>query len=633
MPLQDNGYTAESIQVLEGLQAIRKRPGMYIGSTDFTGLHHLVYEILDNSVDEAMAGYCTSIAVVMHNDGSISVRDNGRGIPTDIHPGTGKPAMEVVLTVLHSGGKFDRKTYRISGGLHGVGLSVVNALSEWLRATVWRNGKEYTIEFSRGIPAGPMSEKVSSSPGTGTMIRFKPDPEIFSDITFDYSEIERVLRELAYLNRGLHISVEDERTGNKASFYSEGGIVDFVRYLNQAKTPIHPEPIYLKKEQDQVLIEVAMQYTDAFSETVLTYVNNINTREGGTHLIGFRSALTRAINDYARRSGALRENSESFSGEDVREGLTAVLSLRVPEPQFEGQTKTRLGNSEIKGIVESVFYDQMLIFLDENPRIASSIIGKAQLAFQAREAERRARELTRRKGLLDSSSLPGKLADCSESDPSKCELFVVEGDSAGGSAKQGRDRSIQAVLPLRGKILNVEKSRIDKILSNEGIRTLIAAIGAGVGDEFDISKTRYHKIILMTDADVDGAHIRTLLLTFLYRHAKPLIEAGYVYIAQPPLYRIKKGESEVYVYSDRELQEKLKEHEGASVQRYKGLGEMNPEQLWSTTMNPATRILKRVSIEDAAEAEMLFTVLMGDAVEPRRDFIQRHAAEVENLDV
>jgi DNA gyrase subunit B len=633
MQLQDSDYTAESIQVLEGLQAIRKRPGMYIGNTDFSGLHHLVYEILDNSIDEAMAGYCRNIDVCIHEDGSVSVRDDGRGIPTDIHPKYGRPAMEIVMTTLHSGGKFDRKTYKISGGLHGVGLSVVNALSEWLRATVWRNGREYFLEFKRGVPTGPMVERESTVTHTGTMIHFKPDGEIFQDTNFDYNELERVLRELSYLNRGVHITLEDRRTQRHASFLSEGGIVDFVKYLNSAKNPLHPEPIYLRKEADGVQVELAMQYTEAFNETVLTYVNNINTREGGTHFIGFRSALTRAINDYARRTGELKEGQEPFSGDDVREGLTAVLNLRVPEPQFEGQTKTRLGNSEIKGIVESIVYEQLLIFLDENPKVASVILKKAELAFAAREAERKARELTRRKGLLDSSSLPGKLADCSEKDPSKCELFVVEGDSAGGSAKQGRDRTIQAVLPLRGKILNVEKSRLDKILNNEGIRTLIAAIGAGVGSEFDISKARYHKIILMTDADVDGAHIRTLLLTFLYRHAKPLIEAGYVYIAQPPLYRIKKGEKEVYAYSDRELQEKLKEMPGASVQRYKGLGEMNPEQLWSTTMNPETRILKKVTIEDAAEAEMLFTVLMGDAVEPRREFIQTHAAEVENLDV
>ncbi|MEM3851767.1 MAG: DNA topoisomerase (ATP-hydrolyzing) subunit B [Methanomassiliicoccales archaeon] len=633
MQLQDNNYTAESIQVLEGLQAVRKRPSMYIGSTDYRGLHHLVYEILDNSIDEVMAGYCKNIELHIHNDNSVSIKDDGRGIPTDIHPKYGRPALEIVLTTLHSGGKFDKKSYQVSGGLHGVGLSAVNALSEWLRATVWRNGKEYSMEFRRGIAVGDMSVRDSQVSGTGTMIHFRPDPEIFQEVNFDATTIETLLRELSYLNKGVTITFEDERSSKREVFHSDGGIVDFVKFLNQAKGPLHPEPIYLQKKTDGIQIEAAMQYTDAYNESVYTFVNNINTAEGGTHLVGFRAALTRSINDYARRIGALKDNEEQFSGEDVREGLTAILSLRVPEPQFEGQTKTRLGNSEIRGIVESAIYEQLLIFFDENPRVAEAVVSKATLAFQAREAARKARELTRRKGLLESGSLPGKLADCSERDPAKCELFVVEGDSAGGSAKQGRDRTTQAVLPLRGKILNVEKSRLDKILKNQGIHTLIAAIGAGIGDEFDISKARYHKIILMTDADVDGAHIRTLLLTYLYRHAKPLIEAGYVYIAQPPLYRIKKGDTEVYVYSDRELTEKLKEMPNATVQRYKGLGEMNPEQLWSTTMNPATRILKKVTVEDAVEAEMLLTTLMGSAVEPRRAFIETHAAEVENLDI
>jgi len=638
--LEENSYTAESIQVLEGLQAVRKRPSMYIGSTDHRGLHHLIYEILDNSIDEAMAGYCRNIDIIIFEDCSVSITDDGRGIPTDIHPRYGRPAMEIVMSTLHAGGKFDKKSYQVSGGLHGVGLSVVNALSEYLEATVWRNGREYMLLFHRGIPEGKMQERdpsenryIEGTFRTGTRIRFRPDPEIFNDINFDYDTLETLLRELSYLNRGLHLSLEDRRSGRKGAFFSEGGIVDFVRYLNAAKTPLHPDPIYLSKQSDGIQIEVAMQYTDAFNESTHTFVNNISTAEGGTHLAGFRAGLTRAINDYARKNGKLKENDEPLSGEDVREGLTAIVSLRVPEPQFEGQTKTRLGNSEIRGIVESALYEQLSIHLEENPRTAASIIDKAVLAFQAREAARKARELTRRKGLLESGSLPGKLADCSERDPSKCELFVVEGDSAGGSAKQGRDRTTQAILPLWGKILNVEKSRLDKILRNQGIRTLITAIGAGIGEDFDISRARYHKIILMTDADVDGAHIRTLLLTFLYRHAAPLIEAGYVYIAQPPLYRIKKGNNVVYAYSDSELEAKLKVMHGASVQRYKGLGEMNPEQLWETTMNPQTRILKQVTVEDAVEAEMLFTTLMGDAVEPRRLFIQEHAAEVENLDV
>ncbi len=641
VPLESGDYTAESIQVLEGLQAVRKRPSMYIGSTDYRGLHHLVYEILDNAIDEAMGGYCHNIEITIYNDGSVSVRDDGRGIPTDMHPRYNRPAMEIVMSTLHAGGKFDKKSYQVSGGLHGVGLSVVNALSEWLNAIVWRNGREYALKFRKGTIEGGMKESEPSpelvnedgSFSTGTMIRFKPDREIFPDTTFDSTSLETLFRELAYLNKGLRILFDDRRTGKKASFLYEGGIVDFVKFLNAAKTPLHPDPVFLSKTSDGVQVEVALQYTDSYNESIHTFVNNINTAEGGTHLVGFRAGLTRTINDYARNNNLLKEGAETLAGEDVREGLTAIVNLRVPEPQFEGQTKTKLGNSEVRGIVESAIYEQLSIYLDENPKPAASIIGKAILASQAREAARKARELTRRKGLLESGNLPGKLADCSEKDPAKCELFVVEGDSAGGSAKQGRNRATQAILPLRGKILNVEKSRLDKMLRNQGVRTLITAIGAGIGDEFDITKTRYHKIILMTDADIDGAHIRTLLLTFFYRHALQLIEAGYVYIAQPPLYKLKKGSNEQYVYSDRELEEKLKDMPGASLQRYKGLGEMNPEQLWSTTMNPETRIIKQVTIEDAVEAEMLFTTLMGDVVEPRRLFIQEHAAEVENLDV
>ena len=639
--LEDNSYNADSIQVLEGLQAVRKRPSMYIGSTDHRGLHHLVYEILDNSIDEAMAGFCKNIDVAIYGDGSASVRDDGRGIPTDMHPKYGRPAMEIVMSTLHAGGKFDKKSYQVSGGLHGVGLSVVNALSEWLDAIVWRDGMEHYLHFEQGRMTGPMITRepspgnidASGVPRRGTMIHFKPDQSIFTEFSFDYDTIETLLRELAYLNRGLTINFRDERNSKSNSFHYDGGIVDFVKYLNAVKTPLHPEPVYLSAVSDGIQMEIAMQYTDSYNESIHTFVNNISTAEGGTHLIGFRGGLTRTINDYARKSGMIKEGEEPLAGEDAREGLTAIVSLRVPEPQFEGQTKTKLGNSEIRGVVESALYEKLSIYLEENPKTASAIISKAVLASQAREAARKARELTRRKGLLEGANLPGKLADCSEKDPAKCEIFVVEGDSAGGSAKQGRDRNTQAILPLWGKILNVEKSRLDKMLKNQAVRTLITAIGAGISDEFDLTRTRYHKIILMTDADVDGSHIRTLLLTFFYRHMAPLIEAGYIYIAQPPLYRLKKGNSEVYVYSDRELEQKMKEMPGAAIQRYKGLGEMNPEQLWITTMNPATRVLKQVTVNDAVEAEMLFTTLMGDAVEPRRLFIQQHAAEVENLDV
>ena len=641
VPLDNSDYTAESIQVLEGLTAVRKRPSMYIGSTDHRGLHHLVYEILDNAIDEAMGGYCKNIAVTIYQDGSVSVQDDGRGIPTEMHPKYHKPAMEIVMSTLHAGGKFDKKSYQVSGGLHGVGLSVVNALSEWLEATVWRDGMEHVLKFRQGVVTGTMDVraptinlvKPDGTLATGTKIHFKPDASIFQETSFDYTTLETLFRELSYLNKGLTLVFEDRRSGRKNTFYSEGGIVDFVRYLNAVKTPLHADPVFLSKTSDGVQVEVALQYTDSYNESVHTFVNNINTAEGGTHLVGFRAGLTRTINDYARKYSFLKEGEEPLAGEDVREGLTAIISLRVPEPQFEGQTKTKLGNSEVRGIVESAIYEQLSIYLEENPKPAASIIGKAVLASQAREAARKARELTRRKGLLEGGSLPGKLADCSERDPAKCELFVVEGDSAGGSAKQGRNRTTQAILPLWGKILNVEKSRLDKILKNQSVRTLITAIGAGIGDEFDISKARYHKIILMTDADIDGAHIRTLLLTFFYRHATPILESGYVYIAQPPLYKLKKGNSEVYVYSDRELEEKMKQMPNAVIQRYKGLGEMNPDQLWSTTMNPETRTIKQVTIEDAVEAEMLFTTLMGDAVEPRRLFIQDHAAEVENLDV
>ncbi|MEM0343381.1 MAG: DNA topoisomerase (ATP-hydrolyzing) subunit B [Thermoplasmata archaeon] len=631
--MEDSTYDAEKIQVLEGLEAVRKRPSMYIGSTDVYGLHHLVYEVVDNSIDEAMAGFCSNISVVLNDDGSVTVEDDGRGIPIGIHKKYKQDALELVLTKLHSGGKFDRKTYKVSGGLHGVGLSVVNALSEWLEVRVKRDGKLHAQRYERGIPTGPVKVE-GEAQGTGTIIRFKPDPQIFETTQFSFETLAARMRELAFLNRGLRVTISEPRTGQSSTYRFEGGIVEYVQFMNRNKTCLHEKPIYISAERDGVSIEIGMQYTDTYAENIHTFANNINTIEGGTHLIGFRAALTRTINDYAKKYGFLKGNGESLSGEDVREGLTAVLSVKVPEPQFEGQTKTKLGNSDVRGIVESAVGEKLFEFLEENPKVAQACISKALLAAQAREAARKARELTRRKGLLDVGNLPGKLADCTEKDPAKCELFLVEGESAGGSAKQARDRSFQAVLPLRGKILNVEKARLDKMLKNAEIRTIITALGTGVGSEFDISAARYHRVCIMTDADVDGAHIRTLLLTFFFREMRPLIEHGYVYIAQPPLYKVKKGKTEKYVYSDKELAETLEQlGKGAEVQRYKGLGEMNPEQLRVTTMDPNTRTMKRVTIEDAQAADDLFTVLMGDAVEPRRAFIQEHAKEVEFLDV
>lgn len=638
-------YTADKIQVLEGLAAVRKRPSMYIGSTDDRGLHHLIYEVVDNAIDEAMAGYCDRIEVVLRKDGSVMVKDNGRGIPVETHPKYGVSALEIVMTKLHAGGKFDHKSYRVSGGLHGVGVSVVNALSEWCEVYVERGGKRYHQRYERGKPVGPV-EEVEPTGERGTTVIFKPDPEIFENTTFDYDTLAIRLRELAFLNRGLRITLRDERgeTGGGENengengvkeevFYAEGGIEEFVRWINRNKKPIHDDVIYIHGENEGVQVEVAMQYTESYTENVFSFANNIHTIEGGTHLSGFRAALTRAINEYARENNLIK-NVLSLSGEDVREGLTAIISVRLPSPQFEGQTKTRLGNHNIKGLVDSLVYEKLREYLEEHPRTGKIIVEKAVLSKEAREAARKARELTRRKGLLEGGGLPGKLADCQEKDPAKSELFLVEGDSAGGSAKQGRDRRFQAILPLRGKILNVEKARMDKILRNEEIRTIITAIGTGIGEDFDISKARYHKIIIMTDADVDGAHIRTLLLTFFYRYMKGLIEAGYIYIAQPPLYRVKKGKKEAYVYSDREKDELIKEWgENVTVQRFKGLGEMNPEQLWATTMNPETRKLIQVTIEDAVKADELFTTLMGDAVEPRREFIQAHAREVVNLDI
>jgi len=631
--MEDSAYDAEKIQVLEGLEAVRKRPSMYIGSTDFHGLHHLVYEVVDNSIDEAMAGFCTTINVSLNDDGSVTVDDDGRGIPIGMHKKYKQDALELVLTKLHSGGKFDRKTYKVSGGLHGVGLSVVNALSELLEVRVRRQGKVHVQRYERGLPKGPVKVEGEAS-GSGTNVRFKPDTQIFETVEFSFETLSGRMRELAFLNKGLKIAISDTKSNQTNAYKFDGGIVEYVQFINRSKTNLHEKPIYINAVKDGLNVEIAMQYTDSYQESIHTFANNINTAEGGTHLVGFRAALTRTVNDYAKKYGYMKGSGESLSGEDVREGLTAILSVKLPEPQFEGQTKTKLGNSEVRGIVESSVSEKLFEYLEENPKVAQACIGKAILAAQAREAARKARELTRRKGLLDVGNLPGKLADCSEKDPAKCELFLVEGDSAGGSAKQARDRTFQAVLPLRGKILNVEKARLDKMLKNAEIRTIITALGAGIDTELNLESTRYHRICIMTDGDVDGAHIRTLLLTFFFRYMRPLIDRGYIYIAQPPLYRVKKGKTEKYVYSDRELSELVQEiGEGSDIQRYKGLGEMNPEQLRVTTMDPELRILKRVTIEDAVEADELFSVLMGDAVEPRRMFIHDHAKEVEFLDV
>ncbi|MGC7847611.1 DNA topoisomerase (ATP-hydrolyzing) subunit B [Desulforudis sp. 1088] len=626
-----HGYGAEDIQVLEGLEAVRKRPGMYIGSTGPRGLHHLVYEVVDNSIDEALAGYCDFIEVVVHRDNSVTVTDNGRGIPVDIHPTVGRPALEVVLTRLHAGGKFGGGQYKISGGLHGVGISVVNALSEWLKVEVSRDGRLYRQVFERGLPASDMGE-IGEAEGTGTRVTFKPDAEIFEVTSFDFETLAQRFRELSFLNPTVTIRFIDERTDESQDFHHAGGLRDFVRQLSGRKETLPEQPIYMSDEKNDVVVEIAFQYVNSDRELIYSYANTIRTIDGGTHEAGFRAALTRVVNDYARKYNLLKNGV--LAGEDIREGLTAVISVKVPEPQFEGQTKTKLGNSDVRSIVDGVVSQHLMIFLEENPAVGRRIIDRAVLAARAREAARRARELTKRKSLLESSTLPGKLADCSERDPREAELFIVEGDSAGGSAKQGRDRRFQAILPLRGKILNVEKARQDKILGNEEIRALITAIGTGVGEDFDIAKARYHKIVIMTDADVDGAHIRTLLLTFFYRYMRELVEKGYVYIAQPPLYKVKKGKAERYLYSDRELQKALEElGKDVTIQRYKGLGEMNPEQLWDTTMDREKRTILKVNLEDAMAAEELFSTLMGDQVEPRREFIQRHAREVRNLDV
>lgn len=631
----EGDYGANQIQILEGLEAVRKRPGMYIGSTSARGLHHLVYEVVDNSIDEALAGYCTHIEVTIHKDNSITVTDNGRGIPVDMHE-SGKPAVEVVLTVLHAGGKFGGSGYKVSGGLHGVGVSVVNALSTNMEVKVKRDGKIHEITFEKGVTKEPL-KVVGQTDETGTLVHFVPDAEIFDETVYDYDTLRHRLRELSFLNRGITIILTDERPEEvrQETFYFEGGISSFVEHLNRNKEVINPEPVYFNGTKDTTVVEIALQYNTSYSENIYSFVNNINTEEGGTHLAGFKSALTRAANDFARRQGIIKNNEDNLVGEDIREGLTCVISIKLREPQFEGQTKTKLGNSEVRGIVDSIVSEGLSEYFEENPVISKKIIEKSIMASRAREAARKARELTRRKNALEVSSLPGKLADCSVKDPEQAEIYLVEGDSAGGSAKQGRDRRFQAILPLRGKILNVEKARLDKILNNEEIRTMITAFGSGIGSEFDITKRRYGKIIIMTDADVDGAHIRTLLLTFFYRYMRPLIENGHVYIAQPPLYQIRKGRSHWYTYSDEELAQKLDEigRDGIAVQRYKGLGEMNPEQLWETTMDPEKRTVLQVHLREAEEADSIFTILMGDKVEPRRRFIEEHANLVRNLDL
>jgi len=627
-------YDASKITVLEGLEAVRRRPGMYVGSTDVRGLHHLVFEVVDNSIDEALAGACDRILVTISKEGVVTVEDNGRGIPVDIHPQTGRPALEVVMTTLHAGGKFGDGSYKVASGLHGVGVSAVNALSRWLEARVKRDGKLYRQRYERGKPVTPV-EVIGRAEGTGTVISFLPDTEIFrGGIEYKFDALAQRFREMAFLTRGLTIRFVDERDEREMSFYFEGGITSFVRYLNKNRVPLHP-PFYVGKQVNGNYVEAAIQYTDDYSESVYAFANNINTVDGGTHLTGFRSALTRTLNDYARKAGLLKDNEANFTGEDVREGLTAIISVKLPEPQFESQTKAKLGNAEVKGQVESVVSEAFATFLEENPREAKAIVEKCLTSARAREAARQARDLVIRKSALESMTLPGKLADCSERDAERTELFIVEGDSAGGSAKQGRDRRFQAILPLRGKILNVEKARLDKILSNTEVRALITALGCGVGDQFDLNNLRYGRICLMTDADVDGSHIRTLLLTLFFRYMRGIIENGRLYIAQPPLYRIQAGKEVRYVYSDAEKDALVKSWNGKNItiQRYKGLGEMNPEQLWETTMNPAHRVLLQVTIEDAAEADRTFDMLMGSAVPPRKRFIQTHAKNVRNLDV
>ena len=652
-------YSAKNINVLKGLEAVRKRPAMYIGDVSSRGLHHLVNEVVDNSIDEAMVGYCDKIDVQINKDGSVTVSDNGRGIPVDMHPVEKRSALEVVMTVLHAGGKFDKSSYKVSGGLHGVGVSVVNALSEWLKVEVKRDGKIYFQEYKRGVPVKPVKEIGKAKRGeSGTKTTFMPDTEIFKATEFRFDTLEERMRELAYLNKNITISIKDERNGGEEkTFHFKGGLIEFVKYLDSARQALH-KTIYIEGEKDNTPIELAFQYTDSYAENIFSYVNNINTHEGGTHLVGFKTALTRTLNNYAYKNNLIKEGKISLSGDDFREGLTGVISVRVAEPQFEGQTKTKLGNSETKSAVETLVGEKLAEFLEENPSVGKKIIEKCMRAAEAREAARKARDLARRKNALDNMNLPGKLADCSITDPEHCEIYIVEGDSAGGSAKQGRDRKFQAILPLRGKILNVEKAKMTKILENNEIRAIISAIGAGLGAEFDHAQSRYGKVILMTDADVDGSHIRTLLLTFLYRHMKDLITSGKVYIAQPPLYKIKKGKEEFYAYDENErdkilkrlkvdgkekkkAEEPVEEEEGVTeeksirgvvISRYKGLGEMNPEQLWETTMNPETRTILQVTLESAASADKIFETLMGDEVEPRKDFIEKHA-KYANLDI
>ncbi|MGC9512161.1 MAG: DNA topoisomerase (ATP-hydrolyzing) subunit B [Fidelibacterota bacterium] len=636
-----NDYKSDKITVLKGLEAVRKRPAMYIGDVGKRGLHHLVYEVVDNSIDESLAGFCNKIVVTIHPDESVSITDNGRGMPVDMHPTEKKPGVEIIMTILHAGGKFDKGSYKVSGGLHGVGVSVVNALSEKCRVQIHRNGNIYEQTYEKGIPTKTL-EIIGKSRRNGTTVTFYPDKSIFTKVQFDKEVLEERMRELAFLNRDVSITLIDERSGEESTFHYKGGIQEFVTYLNEARSPLHPKPVFITGEREDVHVEFAFQYNDSYNENFFAYVNCIHTIEGGTHLTGARTALTRSLNTYAIKNNlfkGIKKSNFSLSGEDTREGITAVISVRVAEPQFEGQTKTKLGNSEVKGIVDSIISDGLSEYFEQNPSVARKIIEKSVLAAKARDAARAARELTRRKNALDSSNLPGKLSDCSIKDPALCELFLVEGDSAGGSAKQGRDRRFQAILPLRGKILNVEKARLDKILSNNEIRTMITAIGAGIGkEEFDIERIRYHKIIIMTDADVDGAHIRTLLMTFFYRQMFDLVKDGYVYIAQPPLYRIKNGKSMQYAYDDEELIKLLKRFDAKTksklnISRYKGLGEMNPDQLWTTTMDPETRTLRQVSIEDAAAADRMFSVLMGESVESRRRFIEANAKYVKNLDI
>ncbi len=635
--MQENTYDESQIQVLEGLEAVRKRPGMYIGSTSAKGLHHLVWEIVDNSIDEALAGYCSEINVIVEQDNSITVKDNGRGIPVGIHEKMGRPAVEVIMTVLHAGGKFGGGGYKVSGGLHGVGASVVNALSSKLEIFVHRDGSIHYQEFNKGVPKEDL-KIIGETEVTGTTIHFVPDTEIFTEVTeYDYDTLAHRLRELAFLNRGIRITIDDKREeGKKNEYYYEGGIASYVEHLNRTKEVIHEEVVFVEGERDGISIEVALQYNESYTSNLYSFANNISTYEGGTHESGFKTALTRVINDYARKNNIFKDADSNLTGEDVREGLTAIVSIKHPDPQFEGQTKTKLGNSEARTVTDSVFTEKFEGFLLENPSAARKIVDKGLMASRARMAAKKARELTRRKSALEISGLPGKLADCSSKDPAISELYVVEGDSAGGSAKQGRDRHFQAILPLRGKIINVEKARLDKILSNNEIRAIITALGTGIGEEFDISRARYHKIVIMTDADVDGAHIRTLLLTFFYRYMRQIIEHGYIYIAQPPLYKVQQGKKIEYAYNDRQLEEVLatmSEQPKAGIQRYKGLGEMNPGQLWETTMDPGTRTLLQVSLQDAIEADETFEILMGDKVEPRRNFIQDNARYVKNLDI